>query len=83
MELVFAAGLLLRRHLVATGILLSLYLLAVLPANIYMAMEDIPLGDGEQLGPVVLWIRVALQLPLIALTLWCTDAPPFKKRAAV
>ena len=83
MELVFAAGLLLRRHLVATGILLSLYLLAVLPANIYMAMENIPLGDGEQLGPVVLWIRVALQFPLIAWILWCTDAPPFKKRAPV
>jgi len=80
MELVFAAGLLLRRHLVLTGILLSLYLLAVLPANIYMAIEDVPLGDGQQLGPLILWIRVALQFPLIAFILWCTDAPPFKKR---
>jgi len=82
MELMFAAGLLLRRHLMLTGILLSLYLLAVLPANIYMAIEDIPLGEGGPLGPVALWIRVALQFPLIALILWCTDAPPFRKRNA-
>lgn len=52
-----------------------------LPANIYMAMVGLPLGDGQRLGPVVLWIRVAFQFPLIALVPWCTDAPPFGKRA--
>lgn len=81
MEIVFAIALLGRIRLSATGILLSLYLLAVLPANIYMAVANIPLGDAP-LSPVTLWVRVALQFPLIALVLWATGAPPFQGRAA-
>lgn len=81
MELVFAAGLLLKRQMALVGILLSLYLLAVLPANIYMALGDIPLGDGRQLAPVILWGRVALQFPLIGLVLWCCGAWPFARKA--
>ena len=61
-----------------TGLLLSAYLLAVLPANIYMALAQVPLGDTA-LSPAALWIRVALQFPLIALVLWSTGAPPFRK----
>lgn len=78
MELAFAAAFLARWRLQLTGILLSAYLLAVLPANIYMALAQIPLGNTV-LSPAALWIRVALQFPLIALVLWCTGAPPFRK----
>ncbi len=78
MELGFAAALAARWRLPMTGLLLSGYLLAVLPANIYMAIEAIPLGDTV-LSPAALWFRVALQFPLIALVRWCTGAPPFRK----
>lgn len=78
MELGFAAALIARWRLPLTGLLLSAYLLAVLPANIYMAMARIPLGDTA-MSPAALWIRVALQFPLIALVLWSAGLPPFRK----
>jgi uncharacterized membrane protein len=81
MELAFAAALISKWRLPLTGLLLSAYLLAVLPANIYMALAQIPLGDTA-LSPAALWIRVALQFPLIALALWSTGAPPFRKAPA-
>ncbi len=78
MELAFAAALIARWRLPLTGLLLSAYLLAVLPANIYMAITEVPIGETV-LSPAALWIRVALQFPLIALVLWSTSAPPFRK----
>jgi uncharacterized membrane protein len=81
MELAFAAALLAKWRLPLTGLLLSAYLLAVLPANIYMALAQVPIGDSA-LSPAALWIRVALQFPLIALVLWSTGAPPFRKAPA-
>ena len=59
------------------GVMLGLFLLAVLPANIYMAIAGIPFGDTAA-SPTVLWLRVALQFPLIALIYWATRA---EKRA--
>lgn len=56
------------------GVLLGLFLLAVLPANIYMAMAGIPFGEGVS-SPTALWLRVALQFPLIALIYWATRRP--------
>ena len=53
------------------GVVLSLFLLAVLPANIYMAMAGIPFGESAA-SPTALWIRVALQFPLIAVIYWAT-----------
>ncbi|MDB2438493.1 DoxX family protein [Hellea sp.] len=71
MELVFAVGLVLPKYRKAAGFWLAPYLLAVLPANIYMAMHNIPLGDMAA-SPTALWVRVALQFPLIALILWAS-----------
>jgi uncharacterized membrane protein len=68
MELAFAIGLLIPRWRRVTGWALSAYLLAVLPANIYMATAGMPLGPLDT--PAALWGRVALQFPLIALVLW-------------
>jgi len=53
------------------GVVLGLFLLAVLPANIYMAIAEIPFGDTVA-GPAALWTRVALQFPLIAVIYWAT-----------
>lgn len=74
LELVFAAGLLAARTRRLTGVLLALYCLAVVPANIHMALEGIPVA-GVTLPAWLLWLRVALQLPLIALILWATRPP--------
>ncbi len=72
MEIAFGV-LLLCPHLRArVGILLALFLLAVLPANIYMAVAGIPFGDAAVASPAALWGRVAFQFPLIAVIVWCT-----------
>ena len=71
LELLFAAGLLTPKVRRTTGWLLAAYLLAVLPANIHMAMERMPLG-GRELSDSVLWGRVAMQFPLMALVIWAS-----------
>jgi len=71
LELVLAIGLVLRKYRKLSGLLLAPYLIAVLPANIYMAMADIPF-NGRDLTDFQLWFRVVLQFPLIALILWAS-----------
>lgn len=75
MEIVLAVGLLIPKYRRLAGLLFAPYLLAVLPANIYMAMADIPF-NGESLSPGLLWFRVFLQFPLIALILWASGNLP-------
>ena len=72
MELVFAILLILPRYRKLAGFLLAPFLLAVLPANIHMAMNNIPFGEMSA-TPTTLWLRVALQFPLILSILWVTD----------
>lgn len=48
---------------------LILLLLAVYPANIYTALENIQLG-GFMNYPAYQWFRVALQIPLIVWVWW-------------
>ena len=71
MELVFAILLILPRYRKLAGFLLAPFLLAVLPANIHMAMNNIPFGEMSA-TPTTLWLRVALQFPLILSILWVT-----------
>lgn len=77
MEIALAIGLLIPKHRKLSGLLFAPFLLAVLPANIYMAIAGIPLGETVA-SPAALWIRVALQFPLIALILWASGN--FKKK---
>jgi uncharacterized membrane protein len=58
MEICFGVALLTGCFLPQTGLLLSLYLLAMLPANINMAMTGIDFGNAN-LTPAVLWARAA------------------------
>jgi len=78
LEFIFAIGLLWPKYRQKTGFWLSLYLLLVLPANIYMAMAGIGFGDIET-SRSALWVRVALQFPLIGLILWATKPVPIKR----
>ena len=71
MEIGFAVMILCPHFRARIGVLLSLFLLAVLPANIYMAMAGIPLGESVA-SPAALWFRVFLQFPLIGLIIWVT-----------
>lgn len=57
------------RKLAAWG--LVLLLVAVFPANINMALNDLPL-DGSQVPKWALWARLPLQLVLIAWAWWFT-----------
>ena len=60
------------RRLAAWG-LIALFL-AVFPANINMAVNDLPLGS-RQLPAWALWGRLPLQLVLIAWAFWYTRPP--------
>lgn len=51
-------------------------LIAVFPANIHMAINNVPLG-GEHLPPAALWGRLPLQFVFIGIAWWFTrpEAP--------
>jgi len=66
-ELAAAVGLLVPRLRRLTGISLILFLIAAFPANVYSAVERTGLG-GHDMGPAYLWVRLPLQLLLIAWT---------------
>ena len=71
MEFAFAFFLLLPTYRRITGLFLSLFCVAVLPANINMAINDIPMF-GSHLEPWAAWLRVLMQFPLILWILWST-----------
>ena len=79
-EIFLAIMIALPKYRSLAGALFAPYLLAVLPANIYMALESIPLGEYVS-TPAALWIRVALQFPLIAFIWWASRAPKTKSKA--
>lgn len=70
-EIVFSILLWVKKGQHLTRKLLALFMLAVFPANIYMAVKKIPFRPGTQANPWILWLRLPLQIPLIigALTL--------------
>ncbi|MDQ0798255.1 hypothetical protein [Streptomyces sp. B1I3] len=71
LELLGAAGLVRATTRSAAGIGLAALFVLMLPANIYAAIEDIPL-DGNPATP--LWFRVPEQLLFIAIALWAATA---------
>jgi uncharacterized membrane protein len=58
--------------------LIALYV-AVFPANLNMALHDIPLGD-HHLPPAALWGRLPFQLLFIALAWWVGKPSPQRSR---
>jgi len=68
-EILGGAGLLPKRTRRAAGCgLIALYI-AVFPANLHMALNDIPFGDAPA-DPVLLWGRLPLQLVFIVWAWW-------------
>jgi len=50
---------------------LVILLIAIFPANVYMATNPVETG-AESLGPLVRWGRLPLQLVFIWWALWCS-----------
>ena len=71
-EILGAIGLLIPRYSRLAAFGLVLLLIAVFPANIYMAVKNIQLG-GIMNSPVLQWARLPFQGVLIWWVLWCTE----------
>ena len=70
LELAGGAGLMIPRFQRAAAYGLVLFLIAVLPANIYMATAPVKFG-GFLDHPLYHWMRIPFQGVLIAWLLWC------------
>lgn len=64
-ELMFFVLLWVKKGRRLTGKLLALFMIAVFPANIYMAVNRISFQPGKKGNPWILWTRLPLQIPLI------------------
>ncbi|MCP9496208.1 MAG: DoxX family protein [Pyrinomonadaceae bacterium MAG19_C2-C3] len=69
-EIAGGVGLIIPRTKKAASYGLIALLLAVFPANIYMATDDVSI-NGNRFSPLLLWLRLPLQFILIALVWWC------------
>ena len=70
-EILGAVGLLIPRYQRQAAFCLVILLVAVLPANIYMAVKNIQLG-GIMNNPILQWVRIPFQGVFIWWVLWCT-----------
>ena len=72
-EIVLGVMLLLPQYRVVAAWGVILLLIAVFPANLHQALNDVPI-DGESLGPLR-WVRLPFQAVLIAWAWWHTRKP--------
>jgi uncharacterized membrane protein len=72
-EVLGGLGLLVPRTRRAAAWGLVALLIAVFPANLYMATNPNEAGAAS-IAPLIRWVRLPLQLPLIWWLLWCTRA---------
>ena len=73
-EIMAAIGVLVPGWSRAVGILLCLFLVGILPANIDAALRRVPFG-GHGVGPSYLLARVPLQLALLCWIYWFAIRP--------
>ena len=71
-EILGALGLLIPKYQRKAAFGLVILLLAVFPANIYMAVKNIQLG-GIMNNSILQWIRIPFQCIFIWWVLWCTE----------
>lgn len=65
MEMIFAVLLWVKKGQQVTSKLLAFFMVAVFPANVYMAMKKIAFQPNGKANTLVLWLRLPLQIPLI------------------
>lgn len=80
-EIFGGVGLLLERTRRLAGIGLVLLYIAVFPANVNMAVNDIQLA-GHEVPRAALWLRLPFQLVLIAWAWWCSRATADERSAS-
>lgn len=64
-EIIFAVLLWVKKGQHITRKLLAFFMIAVFPANVYMAVKKVSFTPGKQANPWILWLRLPLQIPLI------------------
>lgn len=65
----------------AAGIGLIALLIAVFPANIHMAVNEVYVGDMPR-SPLLLWLRLPFQFVFMAWVWWCAIASERVRKAA-
>ncbi|MDA1213648.1 MAG: hypothetical protein O2955_14120 [Planctomycetota bacterium] len=75
LEFTLAVGFMIRRLRPLTGWVAATILVLFFPANIYAALNQIPMG-GHEWGPLYLLIRAPLQLAILLWVYWFTIKPP-------
>jgi uncharacterized membrane protein len=79
LEIAGAIGLLIPRTRKLAGVCLVLLLIALFPANVYAALNEIPLR-GE--APTPLWLRGPMQLLYIGMVWWTSIQEPASAQRA-
>src|SRR5690625_197598 len=64
-EIIFSSILWVKKGQHITSKLLAFFMIAIFPANIYMAIKRIPLLGRGKANPWLVWLRLPLQIPLI------------------
>lgn len=64
-EIMFSVLLWVKKGQGITSKFLAFFMIAVFPANIYMAIKKIAYLPGKPGNPWILWLRLPLQIPLI------------------
>ncbi|MHD0449146.1 DoxX family protein [Staphylococcus cohnii] len=65
LEVLFGILLWIKKGQSVTSKLLALFMVSVFPANINMAIKEIPFQPGGKPNKLILWLRLPLQIPLI------------------
>lgn len=73
LEVAGAIGLLIPRTRKLAGVCLAVYLVAVFPANVYAALNEVPIR-GE--APTPLWVRGPMQLLYVGMLWWTSIKEP-------
>jgi len=79
MEFLFVVLLWIPRYRLIAALWLCLFCVAVLTANINMAINDLPMF-GQHVSPFIRWMRIPAQFGLIAWILYAVDAHPHLAR---
>src|SRR5690625_2829015 len=64
-EIIFTSLLWVKKGQHLKSKLLAFFMIAIFPANIYMAIKRIPLLGRGKANPWLVWLRLPLQIPLI------------------
>ena len=65
LEILFGVFLWIKKGQAVTSKLLAAFMIAVFPANVNMAIKEIPFQPGGSPNKIILWLRLPLQIPLI------------------